>query len=67
VGELTTLTKAATQTTSLRTTVPANIVRQFGLGEKDKLDWTLDIKEGKMIIIVTPLKGNAREVDREVR
>ena len=54
MGELTTLTKAATQTTSLRTTVPANIIRQFGLGNGDKLDWMLDIKEGKMLIVVTP-------------
>lgn len=58
MGELTTLTKAATQTTSLRTTVPANIVRQFGLGNGDKLDWTLDIKDGKMIILVTPIKSS---------
>ena len=56
MGELTTLTKAATQTTSLRTTVPANIIRQFGLGNGDKLDWKLDIKDGKMLIVVTPIK-----------
>lgn len=52
MGEITTLTKAATKTTSLRTTVPASIVRQFNLKDGDKLDWTLDIKDGKMIIIV---------------
>jgi hypothetical protein len=56
LGEITSLTKAATKTTSLRTTVPANIIRQFKLEEHDQLDWTLDVKEGKMIIIVTPIK-----------
>jgi bifunctional DNA-binding transcriptional regulator/antitoxin component of YhaV-PrlF toxin-antitoxin module len=55
LGEITTLTKAATTTTSLRTTVPANIVRQFKLGNGDKLDWTLEVQDGKMIIVVTPI------------
>jgi bifunctional DNA-binding transcriptional regulator/antitoxin component of YhaV-PrlF toxin-antitoxin module len=56
MGEITTLTKAATKTTSLRTTVPASIVKQFNLKDKDKLDWSLDIKEGKMIVIVKAAK-----------
>lgn len=56
MGETTTLAKAATNTTSLRTTVPASIVRQFKLEDGDKLDWTLDIKDGKMVIIVSPFK-----------
>lgn len=56
MGEITTLTKAATKTTSLRTTVPANMVRQFKLGDGDKLDWTLEVRDGRMIIVVTPIK-----------
>jgi hypothetical protein len=56
MGEITTLTKAATKTTSLRTTVPANMVRQFKLGDGDKLDWTLEVRDDKMIIVVTPIK-----------
>jgi bifunctional DNA-binding transcriptional regulator/antitoxin component of YhaV-PrlF toxin-antitoxin module len=56
MGELTTLTKAAPKTISLRTTVPANIVRQFKLSDGDKLDWTLEVKDGQMIIVVTPAK-----------
>ena len=56
MGELTTLTKAAPKTVSLRTTVPANIVRQFKLADGDKLDWTLEVQDGKMIIVVTPVK-----------
>lgn len=62
MGELTTLARASPRTTSLRATVPANIIRQFKLEEHDKLDWTLDVKDGKMIIIVTPIKeGENRE------
>jgi len=54
MGEVTTLTKAATNTTSLRTTVPASIVKQFNLSDGDKLDWSLDIKDGKMVVLVRP-------------
>jgi hypothetical protein len=61
LGEITTLTKAATKTTSLRTTVPANIIRQFKLGDGDKIDWSLDIKDGKMIIVVTPIKEHVEK------
>jgi hypothetical protein len=56
MGEITTLNKAATRTTSLRTTVPASIVKQFNLRDKGKLDWTLEVREGKMIIVVTPIE-----------
>lgn len=56
MGEITTLTKAAPKTISLRTTVPANIVRQFKLGDGDKLDWTLEVRDSKMIIVVTPIQ-----------
>jgi bifunctional DNA-binding transcriptional regulator/antitoxin component of YhaV-PrlF toxin-antitoxin module len=56
MGEITTLTKAATKTTSLRTTVPASIARQFNLNHGDKLDWSLRAEDGKMVIIVSPLK-----------
>jgi bifunctional DNA-binding transcriptional regulator/antitoxin component of YhaV-PrlF toxin-antitoxin module len=56
LGEITTLTKAATKTTSLRTTVPASIARQFNLEDKDKLDWSLRAEDGEMIIVVKPIK-----------
>lgn len=56
MGEITTLTRAAPKTISLRTTVPANIVRQFKLGDGDKLDWTLEVRDSKMIIVVTPIQ-----------
>ena len=56
MGEGTTLTKAATNTTSLRTTVPASIVKQFNLSDGDKLDWSLDVIDGKMVILVRPVR-----------
>jgi bifunctional DNA-binding transcriptional regulator/antitoxin component of YhaV-PrlF toxin-antitoxin module len=64
LGEVTTLTKAATKTTSLRTTVPASIVRQFKLEDGDKIDWTLDIKDGKMIVLVQPIKKTENKAVR---
>lgn len=58
MGEITVLTKANTNTISLRTTVPANIVSQFDLKESDKLEWVLVAKsEGKMGIEVIPKKS----------
>ena len=56
MGEITTLTKAATNTTSLRTTVPASIARQFNLKDGDRLDWSLRAEGDKMIILVKPIK-----------
>ena len=55
MGQITTLTKAATQTTSLRTTVPVYIARQFKLKDGDKLDWDLRAEGGEMIIVVKPI------------
>jgi antitoxin component of MazEF toxin-antitoxin module len=56
MGEVSTLTKAASNTTSLRTTVPASIIKQFNLEEKDQLDWKLQIGEGKIVILVEPIR-----------
>jgi hypothetical protein len=57
MGEITYLNKAATKGESLRTTVPMSIVKQFGLTEYDKLDWTLKAEGGELIIQVKPIKG----------
>ena len=56
MGEKTTLTLAATGKESLRTTVPMSVVKQFNLTSGEKLDWTFDIKEGSMIVIIRPVK-----------
>lgn len=54
MGETSTLTVATTGKESLRTTVPMSVVKQFKLKAGDKLDWSFDVKDGKMILIVTP-------------
>lgn len=56
MGETTTLTKASTKSESLRTTVPAGIVKQFSLKEGDKIDWTLKAGNGELIINIKPIK-----------
>jgi len=58
--EITFLNKSATKSESLRTTVPYSIVKQFGLTEYDKLEWTLKAEGGDLIIQVKPLKGEIR-------
>ncbi len=59
-GEITTLTKASTKTISLRTTVPAGIVKQFNLKEGDTLEWKIKAEsKDKLIVLVKPIsKGN---------
>lgn len=61
MGETTTLTSAVPKKASLRTTVPMAVVNQFKLSVGDKLDWTFDIKDGEMIIIVRPIKIEGSE------
>ena len=57
MGENTTLTLAASKKASLRTTVPMSVVKQFGLKQGDKLEWTFDIKDGEIVVLVRPLIG----------
>jgi hypothetical protein len=56
MGEITFLNKSATKSESLRTTVPYSIVKQFGLTEYDKLEWTLKAESDEIIIQVKPIK-----------
>ena len=56
MGETTTLTKATTKSKSLRTTIPMGIVKQFDLSEGDKIDWEIKAEEGRLIIVVKPIK-----------
>jgi len=57
VGITTSLTPAKTESTSLRTTVPMSIVKQFNLTSRDKLSWKLKVEDGKLVIIVHPIKN----------
>jgi hypothetical protein len=65
LGETTLLSLAATRKTSLRTTVPMSIVKQFGLAVGDKLDWTFDIMGNELVIVVRPVKNNGRGLAKE--
>ena len=56
MGELTALTHASPKSESLRTTVPRGICKQFNLKETDQLDWTIEARDGRLIIVVTPKK-----------
>ena len=55
MGEKTTLTKASSICKSLRTTVPSGVVSHFNLREQDQLDWNIEVKEEKLIIVIKPL------------
>ena len=46
----------ANKSDSLRTTVPAHIIRQFKLKARDQLEWNLVADSGTMRIMITPLK-----------
>jgi hypothetical protein len=53
LGEQTTLVKASSKFESLRTTVPRSIVKQWKLNEGDRLDWSWEILNGKMVLVVS--------------
>ena len=46
----------ANRSDSLRTTIPASIVRQFGLQAGDKIEWNLKAEGSILQIIITPAK-----------
>ena len=54
-GEITVLTKATSNSKSLRTTIPIGIVKQFNLSEGDKLNWEIRAESNELIIVVKPL------------
>ncbi len=56
MGEITNLNKATSKNESLRTTVPRNIIKQFGLTENDQLEWILKVESGELTIQVKPIK-----------
>ena len=47
---------ATSKSNSLRTTVPMFIINQFKLKQGDKLRWSFKAEEGKLVIIVEPVK-----------
>jgi hypothetical protein len=57
VGEVTTIGKASSNHASLRTVVPMPIVRQWNLKEGDKLDWSWEVRNNDMIVVVRKVKA----------
>jgi len=57
MNDITTLTKAGSNTNSLRVTVPIGIVKQFDLTNSDKFEWVLVIdSKGKKEMRIIPRK-----------
>lgn len=58
MAETTTLTLAASKKASLRTTVPMSVVKQFGLKQGDKLEWSFEARGSEIKVIIKPIKCN---------
>ncbi len=54
--DITKVATAQSKSQSLRTTIPASIVRQFDLKPKDGLVWHLVARDSRFIIEVSPVK-----------
>lgn len=54
-AETTTLTRATSKSESLRTTVPSGIARQFRLKEGEKLEWNIEPRKNKLVIVLRPV------------
>jgi hypothetical protein len=52
MDEETALTKNNQKFASLRLTVPISIVKQWGLKEGDRLDWSWKVLDGRMALVV---------------
>ena len=57
MGEVTTIAKASSNYSSLRTVVPMPIVRQWNLKGGDKLDWSWEVRNNEMIVVVRKVKA----------
>jgi hypothetical protein len=58
--EVTSLTRATPKSQSLRTTVPAFIIKLYDLKEHDQLQWDIKpTKTGEITITVKPIKKQA--------
>ena len=55
-GIETVLTRASTNSESLRTTLPLHLVKQFDLEAGDKLSWEFLTVGGELKIVVSPVK-----------
>lgn len=59
--EITTVARAHTKYTGLKTAIPATFARELGLEAGDKLGWELD-KDGDLkVLIIKKLEGEKKE------
>ena len=65
MGEITTLSVAASGKESLRTTVPMSILKHFKLKAGDKLDWDFEARNNELVILVRPIKSEKVEKNGE--
>lgn len=56
MADRTILSRATSNSESLRTTVPRGIVKHFGLGEGDTLEWRLEVRSSNLTIEVSPVR-----------
>ncbi len=52
-GFETKVTVARPNTNSLRTTIPEGVAKVIGLKAGDTLKWKIEVKEGRMIVLVS--------------
>ena len=56
VGEETTLSLNSSKRSSLRTTVPISLVKQWDLHMGDKLDWVIKICDDELVAVIKKKK-----------
>lgn len=67
MGEITSLTKNTKSFASLRTTIPISMVRQWKLKSKDKLYWEWEVRDSKMVAVVTKHEERPKPSDSKKR
>jgi hypothetical protein len=56
MGETTTLAKNSPNFASLRTTIPMSIVKQWRLQSGEQLDWSWEVLNGEMVVVIRKKK-----------
>jgi len=65
-GEVTTLSHAKPGSRSLRTAVPSGIVHHLNLKKGDKLRWSLEVRDNKLVIVVIPEQNPEKDKGGEI-
>ena len=67
MGEITSVARNAKSYASLRTTIPISMVRQWELKPKDKLYWEWEVRDSKMVAVVTKHEARPKKVLKKQR